>query len=206
MFFGQLQQWRVQHNSYSSHPPIFQFPVLGNSLLFFLVYTIQIIPPMQIQEIRMCQKRKKQIHNNTPMSRRQNQTNSDSKAPISSATDLLYDIKRNSLHLPLLSLTFLRSYKHAALGTLRTVSSHQCNAGLIVIHLHKKMMYCLISKCPQRHLSSLGEKWYASAKCFLKILEIHFINNKRGESSILAYVCSSGHPRSPFSCSLCIAV
>lgn len=41
-----------------SHPPISQFLVLDNSLLL-LVYTIQIIPPMQTQEIEMCQKRKK---------------------------------------------------------------------------------------------------------------------------------------------------
>ena len=69
-----------------THPSLFQFPVLENSLLF-LVYTIQIIPPMQTQEIRMYQKRKTQIHNNTHMSNGQNQNNSDSKVPFSSATD-----------------------------------------------------------------------------------------------------------------------
>lgn len=47
---------------------------------------------MQIQEIRICQKRKKQIHSNTHMSSGQNQNDSDSKVPFSSATDLLYDI------------------------------------------------------------------------------------------------------------------
>lgn len=47
---------------------------------------------MQIQEIRMCQKRKKSIHNNIHMSSGQIQNNSDFKVPFSSATDLLYDI------------------------------------------------------------------------------------------------------------------
>lgn len=75
-----------------THPLIFQFPVLDDSLLFFSVYSIQIIPPMQIQEIRMCQKRKKSIHNNIHMSSGQNQNNSHFKVPFSSATDLLYDI------------------------------------------------------------------------------------------------------------------
>lgn len=72
-----------------THPLIFQFPVLDDSLLF-LVYTIQIIPPMQIQE--MCQKRKKSIHNNIHTSSGQNQNNSVFKVPSSSATDLLHDI------------------------------------------------------------------------------------------------------------------
>lgn len=36
-----------------SNPLIFQFPILCNSLLFFLVYMVQMISPLQIQEMRM---------------------------------------------------------------------------------------------------------------------------------------------------------
>lgn len=43
-----------------SHPLIFQFPTLRNSLLFFLVYTVQMISPLQIQEIRMCKKKEEE--------------------------------------------------------------------------------------------------------------------------------------------------
>lgn len=121
-----------------THSLIFQFPDLDNSLLFFLVCTIQITPPTPIQEIGLCQKQKKtQIRNNTHMSSGQNQTNSDSKDPFSSATDLWYVMYNNSLHLPLLSLTLLRSYRRIALGKLGAVSSYQ---GSTNCYLHKKMM------------------------------------------------------------------
>lgn len=109
-----------------THSLIFQFPDLDNSLLFFLVCTIQITPPTQIQETRMCQKQKKtQIRNNTHVSSGQNPNNSNSKDPFSSATDLWHLMCSSSLHLPLLSLTFLRSYGRIALGKLGAASSYQ---------------------------------------------------------------------------------
>lgn len=147
------------------------------------------------RETRMCQKRKKTSSQLNHMPNGQTQSNSASTALFPLL--LSYSI----------SLCFFspcwEAPKVLHLKTwCRKLSQHK--AALIAIYLHKKMMQCLISKCP--HLSSPGEKWYASAKCFLKILEIHFINNKRGETSILACVCSSGHPHSPLSCSLCRAV